>query len=154
LRSGYQARDPGSRRRRRPGLLAADQIGGINAKDAGGAVGIVGAQRDLPAGPGTGLHADGLQRDGEQSRGHLFAGGHDRIVFARIVQWREGLAPGHKLIGRAGHGGDDNGHLVAGFHLALDAVGDISDAVEIGDGGAAELHHDAGHGHPRVSRVV
>ena len=32
-----------------------------------------------------------------------------------------------------------------GVDLALHAGGDVADAVEVGDRGAAELHHDAGH---------
>jgi len=35
---------------------------------------------------------------------------------------------------------------MAGVDLALDVARDVADAVEIGDGGSAELHHKAGHG--------
>ena len=38
-----------------------------------------------------------------------------------------------------------DGDLVAAVHLALDALGDVADAVEVGDGRAAEFHHDARH---------
>jgi len=106
---------------------------------------VIRAQRDLPAGPGAGFHADGLQRDGQQAGGDLFAGGDHRIVFARVVQRREGLAPGDKLVGRTRHRRDDDGNLIPLLHLVFHARCDVADSVEIGDGGAAELHHDAGH---------
>ena len=109
------------------------------------AVRPVGVDRHLPALPGAGVHPDRLQRDGGQARGHLLAGRDDRVVFPGVVQWRKILAPFNQLVRHAGHGGDDDGHLVPSLDLALDAGGDIADAVEIGDGGAAEFHHDAGH---------
>jgi 2-polyprenyl-6-hydroxyphenyl methylase/3-demethylubiquinone-9 3-methyltransferase len=46
----------------------------------------------------------------------------------------------------AGHGGNDDRDLVAGIDLALDAGGDVADAVEVGHRGTAEFHDDAGHG--------
>ena len=68
------------------------------------------------------------------------------VVFAGVVQRRQVGAPLDQLVGHAGHGGDDDGDLVAAVDLALDALGDVADTVEVGDGGAAEFHHDAGHG--------
>jgi hypothetical protein len=59
------------------------------------------------------------------------------------VQRREALAPGDELVGDAGHGGDDDSDLIPRHHLAFHAMGDVADAVEVGDGGAPELHHDA-----------
>ncbi len=59
-------------------------------------------------------------------------------------------APAHQLVGLAGHGGDHDGHLVAGVDLALDVLRDIADSVEIGDRGSAEFHHQAGHGGPSL----
>jgi hypothetical protein len=35
---------------------------------------------------------------------------------------------------------------VAARDLERDALGGALDAVEVGDGGAAELHHEDGHG--------
>ena len=127
-------------------LHATDQLGALDRGDAGLAVGVVGADRDLPALPGAGFDADLLQGDREQAGGHLFAGGDHCVVFARVVQRRQRLAPADELVGGAGHGGDDDGDLVAGVALALDARGDGADAVEVGDRRAAEFHHDAGHG--------
>jgi hypothetical protein len=34
---------------------------------------------------------------------------------------------------------------MAGIDLALDMARDVADAVDIGDGGAAEFHHKAAH---------
>ena len=73
-----------------------------------------------------------LQHDGEQPGGHLLAGGDDRIVLARVMQGRGLAHPGDQLVGDAGHGRDDHGHLVAGIHLALDVPGDIANALDVG----------------------
>ena len=86
-----------------------------------------------------------LQHDRKQPGGDLLAGGDHRVVFAGVVQRRGLAAPGHQLVGLAGHGGDHDGHLVAGVDLALDVARDIADAVDIGDRGSAEFHHEAGH---------
>src|SRR5437660_1439957 len=34
---------------------------------------------------------------------------------------------------------------MAGIDLALDVVRDVADAIDVGDGGAAEFHHETGH---------
>ena len=81
----------------------------------------------------------------QQAGGDLLAGGDHGVVFAGVVQRRQALAPGDQLVGDAGHGGDDDGDLVAGVHLPLHPAGDVADAVEVGDGGAAEFHYDARH---------
>ena len=60
-------------------------------------------------------------------------------------------APADQLVGLAGHGRDHDGDLVAGVDLALDVARDIADAVDIGDRGSAEFHHQAGHG-GRISK--
>src|SRR5262249_40391005 len=39
---------------------------------------------------------------------------------------------------------------VPGVDLALDVAGHVANAVEGGNGRAAELHHQTGHGDPRV----
>ena len=64
---------------------------------------------------------------------------------AGVVQRRGIPAPGHELVGHARHRRDDDRDIVAGIHLAFDVAGDITDAVEIGDGGAAEFHDEARH---------
>jgi hypothetical protein len=56
--------------------------------------------------------------------------------------------PGDELVGRARHRRDHDGDVVAGVDLALDVAGDVADALDIGDGGAAEFHDDDGHAAP------
>jgi hypothetical protein len=87
----------------------------------------------------------GLERDGQQAGADLLAGRHHRVVFARVMQRGRFPAPIDQLVGGPGHGGDHHGDLVTGRHLALDVACDIADAVDVGDRGAAELHHEAGH---------
>ncbi|MNC95399.1 hypothetical protein D3C83_125100 [compost metagenome] len=58
---------------------------------------------------------------------------------------RGGLVdPADKLVGLAGHGGNDHRDLMAGVDLAFDMPGRLADAFDIGDRGAAELDDDAG----------
>ena len=99
----------------------------------------------MPALPGTGVDAHAFKHDGEQSGGDLFAGRHHRVVFARVMQHRRLPAPLDQLIGGAGHGGDDDGDVIAGVDLALDVARHVADAVEIGDRGSAEFHHQPSH---------
>ena len=87
-----------------------------------------------------------MQRDRQQAGRHLFPGRDDRVVFAGVVQRGQRLAPADELIGRAGHGGDDDSDLVAGLDLAFDALRDVADAVEVRHRRAAEFHHDTRHG--------
>src|SRR5208283_1437627 len=122
---------------------AADQFGAVDVLDACLAVRGVGLDGDLPALPGARLHPPLLQRDRQQAGGDLLAGRHHGVVFARVVQRRQLLAPGDELVGGAGHGGDHDGDLVSRVDLALDAVGHGADAGQVGDRGAAEFHHDA-----------
>ena len=91
------------------------------------------------------------QHDREQPGGDLLAGGDHRVVFARVVQRRRprGTRPTSWLVA-PGHGRDHHGDLVAGIDLALDVARDVADAVDVGDRGAAELHHQAGHGGSRA----
>src|SRR5436190_86444 len=53
--------------------------------------------------------------------------------------------PADELVGRAGHRRDDDGHLVAGIDLALDAASRIHDVVEVGNRCPAEFLNDARH---------
>ena len=104
-----------------------------------------GGDRDLPTLPGARLQPHRLQHDGEKPRRHLLAGGDDRVVLARIVEHGRLAHVGDELVGHARHGRDDDGHRVAGVDLALDVARDIADALDVGDGGAAELHDNHGH---------
>jgi len=124
---------------------ALDDLVAVDALDARRAVGVAGQDRQLPALPGAGIDAHAFEHDGEKAGGDLFAGRDHGVVFAGIVQRRGIAAPGHELVGHARHGRDDDGHVIAGVDLALDVAGDVADAVEIGDGGAAEFHDEARH---------
>ena len=62
--------------------------------------------RDAPVGS-----AD--ERDREQAGRDLLAGGHHRVVFARVVHRRHGPGPVDQLVRGAGHGGNHHRHLVA-----------------------------------------
>ena len=86
-----------------------------------------------------------LQRDREQARGHLFAGCHHGVIFARIMHRRGVAAPVHQFVGLAGHRRHHHGDIMSGIDLALDVARDVADAVDIGDGRAAEFHHEAAH---------
>ena len=125
---------------------AAHQFAPIDLADAGAAMGVVGVDRNLPALPRSGRHPDRLQHNGKKPRGDLLARGHHGVVFARVMQRCRRAAPFHQLVGHARQGGDDDGDLMAGVDLALDVARDVADAVEIGDRGSAELHHQAAHG--------
>jgi hypothetical protein len=100
----------------------------------------------LPALPRACIDAHRFERHREQAGRDLFARGDDGIVLARIVQRRCLPAPFDELVGRARHGRYNHGNLVPRVHLALDVEGDVSDAVDIGDGRAAEFHNKTGHG--------
>ena len=91
---------------------------------------------------------DRLQRDREQARGDLLARGDDGVVFAGIVQRRGIAAPLDQPVGGSRHGRDHHRDLVAGIDLALDVARHVADALDVGDRGAAELHHQASHGAP------
>ena len=85
---------------------------GVDAPDARLAVGVVGADRDLPAQPGARLTPSVLQRDRQQAGGHLLAGRDHGVVFARVVQRAMPICvPVDELVGRAGHGGDHDRDL-------------------------------------------
>ena len=133
-----------------------DQPLGVDRLDAGGAVAGVGAQRHLPALPAARGHAHLLQGQRHQPGGDVLARGDHGVVFARIVEERGLAHPGDELVGLAGHGRDDDGHVVAALDLALDLAGRVADALEVGHAGAAEFHHEPGHrddpnGRPRMS---
>ena len=54
------------------------------------------------------------------------------------------------LYGSDAHGsarieGVDGAGTLAGFELAFDVPGRVLDALDVGDGGAAEFHHQTGH---------
>ena len=126
-------------------LEALDQLGAVDVEDARRGMRVAGLDRDLPALPGARLDAHALQHDREQAGGDLFAGGDHGVIFARVMHRRGLGAPADQLVGLARHRRDHDGDLVAGVDLALDMPRDVADAVDIGDGCAAEFHHEAAH---------
>ena len=77
--------------------------------------------------------------------GDLLAAGDDHVIFLLVVE-RGGLAAQlHQPVGLAGHGRDDDEHLVAGFGFAMDARRDAADALDPRHRRAAEFHHDTHH---------
>ena len=126
-------------------LEALEKFGAVDVENARGAMRIGGDDRQLPALPGARGNAHRLQHDGEQPGGDLLAGGDDGVVFTRVVQGRGLAAPGHELVGLAGHGGDHDGDLVAGIDFTLDVMGDVADVVDVGDRGSAEFHDKTRH---------
>ena len=114
----------------------------LDAVDARHAVAAVRDERDLPALPGTGRDAHGLQNNRHEPGGDLLAGRDHGIVFPRVVL-RTGFArPGDELVGVPGHGGHDNRDPVARIHLALHMPRGITDTFDIGDGRSAKLHDE------------
>ena len=128
-----------------PGFEPLDQPAAVDVDDARRTVCGVRLDRDLPALPRARIDAHLLERDGEQPRGHLLAGGDHRVVFARVMERRRRPRPGDELVGRPGHRRDHHRHLVAAIDLALDVSGDVPDAIDVGDGGPAELHYQPCH---------
>ncbi len=104
-----------------------------------------GADRDLPALPGARVDAHLLQRDREETRRHLLAGGDHRVVIRARRAWRRPACTSDELVGLARHGRDDHGHLVAGVHLAFDVARDVPDPVDVGDGGGREFENETRH---------
>ena len=78
--------------------------------------------------------------------GDLFARSDDRVIFAGIMDGGRFAAPADQPVGRAGHGRDHDGDLMAGFDLALDMARHIADALDIGNRGPPEFHHQTAHG--------
>ena len=116
-----------------------------NVEDARAGVAAVGEHAGLGAGARTRGHADGLQRHGGEGDGLLFADGEELIHLAGVGEGLEGVGAGDEFVGHAGAGGDDDDDLVSLLPGFLDACGDVPDAVDVGDRGAAVLLDDEGH---------
>ena len=121
------------------------QLARVDADNARRAVHGRGAKRNLPSEPRARIDVHGGERDCEEPRGDLFAGGHHHVAFARIMQRRQIARPPYQLVGLSRHGRDDHRDRIAAFHPRLHQLGDVTDAVEIGHRGAAEFHNDLGH---------
>ena len=123
---------------------------GSHAVDAGRAMHGRGLDRNLPAQPGAGLHADGADSAMASSPAVTCSPAATTTSYSRCRHasvrpaWRR-LGPGHQLVGLAGHGGDHHGDLVAALDLALHQAGDMADALDVGHRRAAEFHCNFGH---------
>ena len=127
-------------------LEARDQVRPVDVDDARRRVRIGGVNRQLPALPRSGVDADGFERDRQQTGRDLLAGRYYGVVLARIVQHCCVPAPFDQPVGGPRHRGSHHRDLVAGVDLTLDVAGNVADVLDIGDRGAAEFHHQAGHG--------
>src|SRR5690606_30801094 len=88
--------------------------------------------------------------DGHQPGRDLLAGGHNRIIFARVVELAGLIDPADQLIGFTRHGRNHDGNLVTGLHLAFDMTRSLADALDIGYRSATEFDDDAGHFFPGI----
>ena len=95
--------------------------------------------------PGARRHSHVLKHDGQKPRRYLLARGDNGIIFAGVMHWRCFLAPGHQLVSGAGHGRDDDGHMVARLHLAQDMARHIADTPDIRNRSASKLHNQTAH---------
>ena len=77
--------------------------------------------------------SEGVQRDGGQGDGGLFAGGQEHVHFALVGQRRQFLGHFDEVVGHPAHGGDDHHDLAALGAVRRHPRGDISDALRIGD---------------------
>ena len=121
-------------------------VGGGDLLDPGGGMRRIGPQRHLPALPAARGDIHFLQGQRHQPGGDGLAGADHGIVFARIVERRDLAHPADELVGLARHGRDDDDHVMAARDLDADPLGRAADPVGIGDRGAAEFHHENGHG--------
>jgi len=111
------------------------------------------AHRYLPALPAARGDFHLLQGERHQASGHILARADNRVVFARVIKWRGFIDPANQLIGFAGHGRDDDDHVIAFGDFHAHALCRALDAVKVGNRGAAEFHHENGHTSVLVRRV-
>src|SRR5215469_4227448 len=64
---------------------ATSQLGDIDLLDARFAVDPVGAKGDLPAQPRARIDPEVLERERQQTGGHLLAGRDDHVILARVM---------------------------------------------------------------------
>ena len=133
------------------------RLGG-HVLDARAAVGGVAQDGGLPAEPGARVQSHGAQRHGQEPGGDLLAGGDHHVVL--VVGGRQagsggadGVGPADQLVGLAAHGADHHGHAAAGARLRGHQPAHAGDALQVGHGGAAELHDEAG-GHDRAQALA
>ena len=104
-----------------------------------------GFDRNLPALPAARRDIHFLQRQGHEARSDVLARADDCIIFTRVIKRRGLIHPAYQLVGFAGHGRDDDDHVIALCHLNAHALGCAADAIKVRDRGAAEFHYQSGH---------
>jgi len=107
-----------------------------------------GVDRHLPALPAARRHAHFLQAQRHQPGCDILAAGNNGIVFAGVIELRGGLDPADQFIGLAGHGRNDDDHVIAALDLGLHLLRGLFDARQVSHRSAAEFHHQKRHGHP------
>ncbi len=118
---------------------------GVDVENPRSAVGIVRQYVNLAAGVGAGVESAPLQRHREQRDGHLLARRQQDVHLAlrrvriNLVRQR------NETVGLATHRRDDHNEVVAPSARCGDDIRDGVDALNIRDGGAAELFNDQCH---------
>ncbi|CAH1659911.1 hypothetical protein CHELA20_53138 [Hyphomicrobiales bacterium] len=128
-----------------PLVEMADDAGAVDARDSGDPVRAIRQDGNLPPHPGARGHPHLLQDDGKEACGDLFARGDHGIILARVMQRRRFAAPADELVGFPRHGRYDDSNIMPGVGLAFDMASDVTDAIDVGDGSAAEFHYEASH---------
>ena len=118
---------------------------GLDALDAGVAVGGIGIHARLPAGEGDHLIAHSLNGHGAQGDGDLLAGGQKHIHLPLGSVGIELLGLGDQVVGGVPLGGEHHHHAVALLIGLGDDPGHVAHAVRVGDRAAAEFLYNQCH---------
>ncbi len=120
--------------------------------DAGVEVPIARDDPGLAAGEADGLLAAGMNGDGEERHGDALAGRHEHVELAagRLggaagAALGDGAREGEEAVCGLAHGADDDHDVVPRALGGDDAVRDLSELCDIGDGGAAVFLDDDAH---------
>lgn len=111
----------------------------------GRAVTGVGEEAGLLTGEGVGTAAFGVNGHGQQAHGNSLACGHQHVHLARRRVGIDAERLIDQVVGGVSHGGDHDGHVIAGVLRFDDASGHALDRFWIGYGRAAKLLHDESH---------
>ena len=94
--------------------------------------------------------AEVVQRHAQQRRRLALAGGDEHVHLPARAGCRDtSVGQAEQLVGLLAHGADDHDDLVAPAAGAGDVVGDLADALGVGDRRAAELLDEQRHGRER-----
>jgi hypothetical protein len=105
----------------------------------------VGFDRHLPTGVADRIDACFLQRDGEQSRTDLLAGGGNHVEFAWARLGRNVFREAEQAVRFAGHRRGHDDHLVTGLVPFRDALRDVLDALDRAHRSTAVFMYDECH---------